>query len=87
MTRDGASCIGWKLPEQAAVINQTQYPSDDDILSVSETCQRLGVSRSTLWRVRRQGHFPTPIQISLNRIGFRRGDVRSWIESKRAEYG
>lgn len=42
----------------------------------------LGVSKATLWRWRREGVFPHPIQLGPNTVGWRRGDVDEWLASR-----
>jgi predicted DNA-binding transcriptional regulator AlpA len=45
----------------------------------------LGVSRATLWRLVRNGKFPSAIRISANRRGFVISEIADWIERRRAE--
>lgn len=42
------------------------------LLSTSELCQRLGISRNTLWRMEKLGQIPAPIRI---------GSLKRWRES------
>jgi predicted DNA-binding transcriptional regulator AlpA len=55
------------------------------ILSVTETAAVLGVTRSTLWRYIRAGHFPPPIQVGPSVHGKRGWPsfmVESWLQSR-----
>lgn len=54
------------------------------ILSLNDTRQRVGKpSRTTLWRMVRDGVFPKPRSIGTGRkIGFLESEVTAWIESR-----
>ena len=52
------------------------------ILRPVHVCDRLGVSRSTLIRLRRQADFPRPLQISAQAIGWRAEDIDAWIDAR-----
>ena len=47
-----------------------------DVLAV------LGISKATLWRWRRAGGFPAPIQLGPNTVGWRREDVENWLKTR-----
>ena len=40
-----------------------------------------GMSRTTRWRLRKDGRFPRPYSISKNRIAYLKSDIQRWIES------
>jgi prophage regulatory protein len=50
-----------------------------------EVCDLLGVSLSTLQRMRRRGGFPKPVQISPNRIGWPIDIIDSWMRDPKRE--
>lgn len=50
----------------------------ESILSVDEVVKKTGLSRTTIWRKRRKGTFPSPVQISEGRVGFRISDLHAW---------
>jgi predicted DNA-binding transcriptional regulator AlpA len=54
---------------------------DTTILSVIQTCQRLGMHRATLRREEKRGnpHFPKKIILSAGRIGYLKSDVEKYI--------
>lgn len=52
-----------------------------DFLSVGEVVEKTGLSRTTIWRMRRVGSFPHPVRISQGRIGFRLSDLEAWNAS------
>ena len=48
-------------------------------------CRRLtGLSRTTRWRLEREGQFPRRRQISPNAVGWLASDVQSWIDDRAA---
>jgi prophage regulatory protein len=44
--------------------------------------ERTGLSRSTIWRLERQGDFPKHRRISANVVAWVEAEVMSWIHSK-----
>jgi predicted DNA-binding transcriptional regulator AlpA len=43
-------------------------------------CRRLsGLSRSTRWRLEREGKFPKRLRISENAVGWLRSDLLTWL--------
>jgi len=46
-------------------------------------CQQItGLSRSTRWRLEREGKFPARHYISQNTIGWLASEIDQWIESR-----
>lgn len=44
--------------------------------------ERTGLSRSTIWRLERQGAFPRHHRISANAVAWIEDDIATWIRSK-----
>ena len=44
--------------------------------------ERTGLSRSTIWRLERQGAFPRHHRISANAVAWVEDDIARWIQSK-----
>lgn len=40
------------------------------------------LSRSSLYRLMKTGEFPQPVRVSTNRVAWREGDVKLWIEAR-----
>ncbi len=55
----------------------------DRALRLSEVCHRLGMSRTTLWRLMRDGKFPKPIPVSQRVFVWMESDIAAYIESQR----
>ena len=51
-------------------------------LRTSEILDLLGVSRPTLWRWERDGHFPKKTQIGPNVVGYSKSEVEDWLVSR-----
>jgi len=54
-------------------------------ISVKQVADIVGLSRSTIRRLRSRGLFPGPIRVSPGRIAWSIADINSWIASRRAE--
>jgi prophage regulatory protein len=52
------------------------------ILRYKETVRTTGLSRTTLWRLIRQGLFPKPLALTNRVVGFRESDVTAWIAAR-----
>lgn len=49
-------------------------------ISILEVIQRTSLSRSTIERMIRDGRFPKPIRLSVNRRGWLESDVEQWLK-------
>lgn len=54
------------------------------MLKLSVVCDRLGVSRSTVYRMVAAGDLPSPVKISIRRVGWLEQDIDDFLESKAA---
>jgi prophage regulatory protein len=54
----------------------------DRLLRAREVLERVGVSRSTLWRMGRAGEFPKPRRISNNSVRWSQLEVEEWISAR-----
>ncbi|MGY3873154.1 helix-turn-helix transcriptional regulator [Aeromonas dhakensis] len=56
-------------------------------ISTSQVSTRLGVSRSTVERLRRnpEACFPKPINIGPNSVRYNLTEIEQWLESRRKE--
>ena len=52
------------------------------ILRACDVIRVTGLSRTTLWRLERQGEFPTRIRLGLNSVGWREEEVQNWVETR-----
>jgi len=61
------------------MIEQNEY-----ILRFPEVKALSGLSRSTIWRLEREGLFPRRVQLSPNAVGWKKSDISQWLESRTA---
>jgi predicted DNA-binding transcriptional regulator AlpA len=52
----------------------------NDLMTQLQVAKALSVSRTTLWKMRKEGRLPPQIQVSNRRVAFRRVDVEDWIQ-------
>lgn len=52
------------------------------ILRPDDLADRLGVSRTTLWRWEQAGHLPRRRAIGPNVAGWPEGEIAKWIEDR-----
>jgi prophage regulatory protein len=52
------------------------------LLRFGDVHERTGLSRSTIWRLERQGLFPRHRQISANAVAWVEAEVLQWIRAK-----
>jgi prophage regulatory protein len=46
---------------------------------------RTGLSRSTIWRLQKMGHFPAHRRSSRNAVAWLEQDITDWIQSRLAK--
>jgi prophage regulatory protein len=56
------------------------------ILGEPEVHRLTSLSRTTRWRLEREGKFPRRLRLSGNRIGWRADEILAWIESLCRDY-
>jgi prophage regulatory protein len=54
-------------------------PEDDTMLRMGEVVRLTGISGSTVKRMVIDGRFPKPMRLSPRRIGWKAGEVKTWI--------
>lgn len=51
-------------------------------LRIREVCELTGLSRTTLWRLERDGAFPVRVQLSPNSVGWLAQEVADWLAKR-----
>jgi len=51
------------------------------LLTVTDVCNLLRISKPTLWRLRRSGDFPDPTTVTERIFGWRRCEIDEWLAS------
>jgi prophage regulatory protein len=52
------------------------------LLTLKQLRSDLTLSRTTIWRGVRAGHFPRPVQLTPTRIAWREADVLAWLTAR-----
>jgi prophage regulatory protein len=74
------------LPEVGAtpapIAQRTDHAPSFKLLRFPAVRERTGLSRTTIWRLERQGDFPRHRRISANTVAWVEDEVMGWIRSK-----
>ncbi|NWG52876.1 MAG: AlpA family phage regulatory protein [Hydrogenophilaceae bacterium] len=52
------------------------------ILRNRDVCEHLGISPATLWRWVRAEHFPAPVKLGPNTVGWPSATVEEWLTNR-----
>ena len=55
------------------------------LLSWRDVAERIPLSRTTIWHLRRAGAFPEPTKISDRRIAWREDEINAWIDARHSD--
>ena len=58
-------------------------PPEGRVIGLKELLDMLPLSRTTIWRLERNGLFPKRIKLTQNRVCWDVEDVARWIASKK----
>lgn len=56
-----------------------QIKENEKLMTSAETCEYLNLSDSTLFRLRRDGAFPEPLQLGPRTIRWKRKDIDDYL--------
>lgn len=59
-------------------------PLDDEIWIIRTIMAKTGISRSTLYKNVKDGHFPRQRKLGPRRVGWLASDVQSWMAALRS---
>ena len=54
------------------------------ILTQAETLALISLSRDYVWKLRRSGDFPQPLDLGSRLLRWRRADIERWVEEREA---
>lgn len=75
---------GDPIPRQGALERWQFTPSMDRLLTVTDVCEVLSISRATVYRLRNHDPtFPDPIYVTNRGPRWRTRDLAGWVESRR----
>ncbi len=78
---------GQVAPEWRVARDRGAFVDDDAMLTKREAAKLLGVSTSTLDRMRRAGTAPPSTRLPSGHLRFRKGDLRAWLTEHRERPG
>lgn len=55
---------------------------DDPMLRPREVAQMVGLDYATIYRARKAGRFPEPIQLTAQAIGWRTSTIKRWLDER-----
>ena len=55
----------------------------DRILRSQEVTQMTGLSRTTLWRMENEGHFPSRVSLGVGSVGWKLSEVEEWLFTRK----
>jgi prophage regulatory protein len=58
------------------------FADPDALLRLETVSEVTTLGRTTIYRMMDQGDFPESVPISRNRVGWRAGDVLSWLRAR-----
>lgn len=53
----------------------------DRFLRERDVLEATSLGRSTLWRLVKEKRFPSPTQLTANRVGWRESELSSWMSN------
>jgi prophage regulatory protein len=56
--------------------------SHSGFLRINEIKARTGLSRSTIWRLEREGLFPARKRLSKRAVGWSSSEIAAWLEGR-----
>ena len=52
------------------------------VIRMKDVVKIVGLSRSTLWRLQKEGEFIDGVRLSANSVGYFASDVEAWLASR-----
>lgn len=54
----------------------------DKILRVPDVCEAIGVRKSSLYAMVKEGKFPPPLKLTSQCVGWKTSTVQAWIDGR-----
>lgn len=91
VTKTETMFFGYQLLEHLLknTVLQTASPqkipdAPERILRIKEVTELTGISRTTIWRMERNGKFPARVQLGVGSVGWKSSSLQKWM-AKRQE--
>jgi prophage regulatory protein len=85
VANDRAAIVPLATAEAAVVVPVLDRARSLKLLRFPAVRERTGLSRSTIWRLEREGDFPKHRRISANAVAWVEDEVLRWIQSRVGE--
>jgi prophage regulatory protein len=66
----------------AKSVIQTPAMQVDKLIRLAELCKLLDMERSTIYKLKSEGHFPEPIKIGDRAVRWRLSDIQTWQDTR-----
>lgn len=73
------------LNDQQPVSKETNNHSPTQLLRFAEVQKLTGLSRTAIYTLAREKHFPAPLKISIRSSAWVSSEVSEWLQNKIAE--
>ena len=67
---------------QSGISANSPTPSPLCLLRLADVKARTGLSRASVYRLRRDGRFPAPVRLTERTVGWRSDDIDQWIAER-----
>ncbi len=57
------------------------------VIRIQDVCDKIALSRTSLWRLCKNTDFPRPIQLGGRIAGFLEHEIDAWLEQQAAKRG
>jgi prophage regulatory protein len=76
----------WQLHDEAKppVVSQAAKPR---MLRLAEVLKRVGLGRSSVWRMVKENRFPAPRRLSTKAIGWLDDEIDDWLKARTSSAG
>lgn len=54
----------------------------ENIITAREVSKRVGLSRTSVWRLVKRGDFPPPLRLSSQRRGWIDREISEWLDAR-----
>ena len=78
---DNANSAHYRI-ESVWIRGDESVSTIDRMLRREEVEERVGISRSAIYRLMRAGEFPAPTRVGLRAVRWRESDLEAWLASR-----
>lgn len=71
----------WELCREPKPL-ATPPPLGPSVLRIAEVSRRIGLARSSIWKMVNEGTFPQPYRLTARAIGWKNVDVDEWLNTR-----